>query len=107
MGKNLSKWNALGFYPGLVGGHCISVDPFANEKEVFFTYKKELTPISKVKDADCIVFAAAHNIFKDLSFKDIDAMYIPNMESKKIIIDIKHIFNKDIFENNGYLYWSL
>jgi len=23
-----TKWNALGFYPGLVGGHCISVDPY-------------------------------------------------------------------------------
>lgn len=24
----LSKWNFLGFRPGLVGGHCISVDPY-------------------------------------------------------------------------------
>lgn len=23
-----TKWNALGFKPGLVGGHCISVDPY-------------------------------------------------------------------------------
>lgn len=23
-----TKWNALGFVPGLVGGHCISVDPY-------------------------------------------------------------------------------
>jgi UDP-N-acetyl-D-galactosamine dehydrogenase len=23
-----SKWNALGFKPGLVGGHCIGVDPY-------------------------------------------------------------------------------
>ena len=23
-----SKWNALGFRPGLVGGHCIGVDPY-------------------------------------------------------------------------------
>ncbi|WP_257184008.1 nucleotide sugar dehydrogenase [Staphylococcus hominis] len=23
-----TKWNALGFYPGLVGGHCIGVDPY-------------------------------------------------------------------------------
>jgi UDP-N-acetyl-D-galactosamine dehydrogenase len=23
-----TKWNALVFYPGLVGGHCISVDPY-------------------------------------------------------------------------------
>lgn len=23
-----TKWNALRFYPGLVGGHCIGVDPY-------------------------------------------------------------------------------
>ena len=23
-----TKWNALGFRPGLVGGHCIGVDPY-------------------------------------------------------------------------------
>ena len=23
-----TKWNALHFTPGLVGGHCISVDPY-------------------------------------------------------------------------------
>lgn len=23
-----TKWNALGFWPGLVGGHCIGVDPY-------------------------------------------------------------------------------
>ena len=27
MGMN-TKWNALGFKPGLVGGHCIGVDPY-------------------------------------------------------------------------------
>ena len=30
-----TKWNALGFYPGLVGGHCIGVDPY------YFTYEAE------------------------------------------------------------------
>lgn len=30
-----TKWNALGFQPGLVGGHCIGVDPY------YFTYKAE------------------------------------------------------------------
>jgi UDP-N-acetyl-D-galactosamine dehydrogenase len=23
-----TKWNFLNFYPGLVGGHCIGVDPY-------------------------------------------------------------------------------
>ena len=30
-----TKWNALGFRPGLVGGHCIGVDPY------YFTYESE------------------------------------------------------------------
>ncbi len=30
-----TKWNALGFRPGLVGGHCIGVDPY------YFTYGAE------------------------------------------------------------------
>ena len=30
-----TKWNSLGFRPGLVGGHCIGVDPY------YFTYQAE------------------------------------------------------------------
>lgn len=31
-----TKWNALGFHPGLVGGHCIGVDPY------YFIYQAEI-----------------------------------------------------------------
>lgn len=31
-----TKWNFLNFYPGLVGGHCIGVDPY------YLTYEAEL-----------------------------------------------------------------
>ena len=30
-----TKWNFLNFKPGLVGGHCIGVDPY------YLTYKAE------------------------------------------------------------------
>ncbi|QSX05281.1 nucleotide sugar dehydrogenase [Sedimentibacter sp. zth1] len=30
-----TKWNALRFYPGLVGGHCIGIDPY------YFVYEAE------------------------------------------------------------------
>jgi UDP-N-acetyl-D-galactosamine dehydrogenase len=30
-----TKWNFLNFYPGLVGGHCIGVDPY------YLTYRSE------------------------------------------------------------------
>jgi UDP-N-acetyl-D-galactosamine dehydrogenase len=32
-----TKWNFLGFRPGLVGGHCIGVDPY------YLSYRSELT----------------------------------------------------------------
>ena len=31
-----TKWNALGYKPGLVGGHCIGVDPY------YFLYQAEM-----------------------------------------------------------------
>ena len=34
-----TKWNFLNFKPGLVGGHCISVDPY------YLTYKSEIMDI--------------------------------------------------------------
>lgn len=35
-----TKWNFIPFYPGLVGGHCISVDPY------YLTYRAKLEGIS-------------------------------------------------------------
>ncbi len=32
-----TKWNFLNFYPGLVGGHCIGVDPY------YLSYRAEMT----------------------------------------------------------------
>ena len=36
-----TKWNFLKFKPGLVGGHCIGVDPY------YLTYKAEKWAISQ------------------------------------------------------------
>lgn len=188
-----TKWNFLHFYPGLVGGHCIGVDPYyltykaemlgytsqiisagrrvnnamgkyvaenvvknliAADKNVKhsrvailgFTFKEncpdtrntrvvdiinelieygispiiadpqadaeeaeriygiKLADMSEVKDMDAIVLAVAHNEFKTLSCEDIDAFYA---DGQKILLDIKGLFNRKDFENNGYLYWRL
>lgn len=188
-----TKWNALGFTPGLVGGHCIGVDPY------YFTYQAEklgyhsqiilagrkvndnmgnfiatatvkqmmragidtskakvlilgatfkencpdirnskvfdiynglrdfgitpkvfddnaipqeiereygVKPISKEKlhDFDCVIVAVAHNSFKRIElpflFKNVD-------NSKKVIIDVKSILEKDIYSSAGYRLWRL
>lgn len=191
-----TKWNALNFYPGLVGGHCIGVDPYyfiyeaerlgyhsqiilsgrkindrmgkfvanatikqliktnkvvsqANVVILGLTFKENcpdirntkvidiinelkeytisptvvdpradvnvakdeygisLKQLDEIKNADCLIFAVAHDEFKQLNWNQIDKLFrnIPNDE--KVIIDVKSIFNKEEIEKRGYTFWRL
>lgn len=61
-----TKWNSLGFYPGLVGGHCIGVDPY------YFVYEAEKLGyhsqiiLSGRKINDKMAEFVANNIIKEL-----------------------------------------
>ncbi len=82
-------------------------DPVADEEEVGRAYRLELIKLREVKAADCIIFAVAHDEFKELSLKRLKAMYKDTSAGNKILIDIKNIFNKEELEAEGYTYWSL
>lgn len=191
-----TKWNALGFTPGLVGGHCIGVDPYyfvyeaeklgyhsqiilsgrkindgmgkfvadaiikklilankvvrqakvvilgltfkentpdtrnskvvdiidslreygiepiivdpeADAEEAKYEYDIDLVDIKDVQDADCIVLAVAHDIFKQMSWDGLDSLY-GNFENKdKVLIDVKSILDRKEIEEKGYSYWRL
>lgn len=47
-----TKWNALGFYPGLVGGHCIGVDPYylVYEAEMMGYHSQIISASRKIND---------------------------------------------------------
>jgi len=191
-----TKWNALGFTPGLVGGHCIGVDPYyfvyeaeklgyhsqiilsgrkindgmgkfvadsiikklilankvvrqakvvilgltfkentpdtrnskvvdiidslreygiepiivdpeADAAEAKHEYGVDLVDIKEINNADCLVLAVAHDIFKQMSWEKIDSLY-GNFENKeKVLIDVKSILNRNEVEQKGYSYWRL
>lgn len=191
-----TKWNALGFTPGLVGGHCIGVDPYyfvyeaeklgyhsqiilsgrkindgmgkfvadaiikklilankvvrqakvvilgitfkentpdtrnskvvdiidglreygiepivvdpeADADEAKHEYGIDLVDINDVKDVDCLVLAVAHDIFKQMSWDDIDSLYGEFDDNEKILIDVKSILDRSEIEEKGYSYWRL
>lgn len=191
-----TKWNALGFYPGLVGGHCIGVDPYyfvyqaeklgyhsqiilsgrkindgmgefvadniikqlilankivkqakvvilgitfkencpdtrnskvadiikrlreysiepivvdpcADKDEAKREYGIVLTDLQNVKDADCIVFAVAHDTFQNITYDKINSMFKECPQNEKVVIDVKSILNKTDMINSGYWYWRL
>ena len=191
-----TKWNALKFYPGLVGGHCIGVDPYyfvyeaeklgyhsqivlagrkindgmgefiadaiikklilankvvkqakvvilgitfkencpdtrnskvediivrlreygiepvvvdpqANLEDAKHEYGVDLVGLEDAKDADCLVFAVAHNEFKNMGWDQIDGLFGDFDNSEKVIIDVKNVLNKDELNARGYSNWRL
>ena len=186
-----TKWNALGFRPGLVGGHCIGVDPYyftykaerlglhsrivlngrimnesmgryiadtavkkmvvagLNPREstvaiLGFTFKEncrdargskvydvlaqlrdygispqvidpwadeqdgvELCPLERVKDADCIIVAVAHEEFRALSVPDLEGLYRDVDPSRKVLIDVKGLYPVEQLEASGMQWWRL
>lgn len=83
------------------------IDPILVDPEAKHEYGIELIDLKDVKDADCLVLAVAHDIFKQMSWKDIDNLY-GNFENKeKVLIDVKSILDRKDVEKIGYSYWRL
>lgn len=191
-----TKWNALGFRPGLVGGHCIGVDPYyftyqaeklgyhsqiilngrivndsmgayiadqavkqmiaagqaprkskvvilgltfkencpdtrnskvndiikqlktygiepvvvdswANERDAMNEYGVKLTKLEEAGDADCVIVAVAHNIFKAMTVSDIKKLYRPGDDGEKVLIDVKGLFKVADLQASGLKWWRL
>ena len=190
-----TKWNFLPFQPGLVGGHCIGVDPYyltykaeqlgyhsqiilsgrrinddmgkyvaenlvknlikadipvkgAKVAILGFTFKEncpdtrntkiidiykelqeygitavvtdddadaqeakrlygiEFVPMTEIKDCDAVVLAVAHESYKKLEMKDMDALYAAKNQTK-VLTDLKGILDKKAYQDAGYIYWRL
>lgn len=191
-----TKWNALGFRPGLVGGHCIGVDPYyftyeaenlgyhsqivlsgrkvndgmgefvtgvtikqmvlagkapkkakvailgitfkencpdirnskvgdivkglrsfgvepvvvdswADSEEARIEYGVELTSLNEVVGIDCLILAVAHSEFQEITPDDIDAMFASSPHKDRVIIDVKGVLEREVFEGRGYKVWRL
>lgn len=85
----------------------IVVDPWASERDAMQEYGVKLTDLENVKDVDCIIMAVAHNEFKNLSLDDIDKMYCSCAQNKKVLIDVKGLFEIESVEKFGFNYWRL
>lgn len=85
----------------------IVVDPQADKEDAKHEYGVDLVELKDVKDADCLVFAVAHNEFKYMDLNKIDSLFGDYDNSQKVIIDVKSILDKAEIEKLGYSYWRL
>ena len=82
----------------------VITDPLADADEAKRLYGVEFSDMSAVHDMDAVILSVAHDSFKTLTMEDIDGFF---GRGKKVLIDIKGMFDRKLFESAGYVYWRL
>lgn len=104
-----TKWNALGFHPGLVGGHCIGVDPYylTNAAEALGYHSQIILNGRKVNDSmGAFVADAAIKQMIEAGMAPKKAMVVvlgitfkencPDTRNSKVVDIIEHLREYDI-----------
>jgi len=78
-------------------------DPWVNIDELDEKYKKIFTQFDKMEKLEGIILAVSHKNFKELSPKD----YMNKINPGGVFIDIKGVYNKDLFGFFDGSYWRL
>ena len=60
-----------------------------------------------LKDADCVVFAVAHNDFKAITREQLDGIFKNTEGEQKVVIDIKSILDREDYRSDEYRFWRL
>ena len=86
------------------GINPIIADPCADSAEAERIYGIKFTPLHEIRNMDAVIIAVSHSEFAGLTMADIDTLY---GNGKKVLVDVKGIFDRKEYENAGYYYWRL
>jgi len=88
------------------GIETIVVDPVADREDVLNEYGITISETDDMKNLDCIIFAVAHDIFAEITPQSAKRFF-GGQNDNNVVIDVKGMFDKTDFEENGYSYWRL
>lgn len=100
--KVIDIYKELGEY----GITPVVVDPAADADEAKRLYGITFDTMDAVKDMDAVIVAVAHNQFLNFKKEDVDKFYYPG-HSKKVLMDIKGLFDRKEYLTEDYIYWRL
>ncbi len=80
------------------------VDDVADADEAKRLYGVDIIKLEQMEKADAVVVCVQHDVFKGLNRDWFDRCYV---DGKKLLFDLKGIYDKAEFENSGYYYWRL
>ena len=92
---------------GEYGIKPVVVDPWANARDAEREYGVELRGMEDAKGADCVILAVAHQQFKDMTPRELDALFGEMPQEQKVLIDVKGLFRIADIQELGIAYWRL
>ncbi len=102
-----SKVNDIIRHLNKYGINPVVVDPWANYNDAYKEYGIQIKPMEEANNADCIIVAVAHNIFKELSLNELKRYYKTKSDEEKVLIDVKSIYKVKELEDSNLKYWRL
>lgn len=82
------------------------VDPAADAAEAKRLYGITFNSMEDIKDMDAVIVAVSHKQFLTLDKEKISSLY-SKTNSKKVLVDIKGIFDRKEYSTEDYIYWRL
>ena len=82
-------------------------DPVADIDEAKYEYGLELDSMESIRDVDALVIAVAHDEFTELTMDKLDRFFKDVPNSRRVLIDVKGLFDRREYEKAGYIYWRL
>lgn len=82
------------------------IDPLADPEATLREYRIQLSHIEDLPAVDAVIVAVAHRQFCSLTLKDWEKLY-SNSQRARVFVDVKGIFDPQLFIQAGYEYWSL
>lgn len=100
--KVIDIYNELGEY----GITPVVVDPAADAQEAERLYGITFETMDAVTNMDAVLVAVAHKEFLPLTEDEIRGFYNP-VHQKKVLLDIKGLFDRKEYLTEDYVYWRL
>ena len=82
------------------------VDPAADAAEAKRLYGITFNTMEDIKEMDAVIVAVSHKQFLTLDKEKISALY-SKAHAKKVLVDIKGIFDRKEYSTEDYIYWRL
>lgn len=82
------------------------VDPVADAEEAKHLYDIDFVSMEEVKDMDAVIIAVSHDGFLAFSKEKIRGFF-DSRHKRKVLLDIKGLFQRTEYDSEEFLYWRL